>query len=560
MSSNPYQPIDLIYRAATDVQVHLELVECLKKNVDVNEKEATALLVSHLEQSSKISQQLFEAQQQQLLYSTLADQLPFSIVLLDQTGDVVMANQSGLAILGVDYIQALPKPLSIGSEKQRLNIKKRLTDFNDPKCETEAEALLLENTTSDATLALLSPIADARGMYSGHIPSNAVAALFISQQADTSIQHKKLQTLYKLTPTEAIIAGKITEGLSTEKIAELRGCTVATIRQNIKSILQKTNTSKQQELVALLLRSPLALNTTSKIDKHTYFNDYILELNDKRLFSYRVYGSLKNTAIVLTHASLSCRLESPIDIDALIAQGFCLIVPERAGYGYSTQPVYKKLLDYAVDIEQLLNHLDIQSAYFSASLAGGPYALGVAYALPKRVKELLLLESFAPDVDMGKIEGAPFFYKYFPGFCHKLPKIALYSMRLTMFEFKRKPKESYKHLLGMFNSTDSTTLANPAIQPQATAQAIESTRQGVEAVLQDIILTSQDWGFDISNITPKCHIVYGKGDPVATEFANTLTTRLDNCQSHYKTDSGFAAMLYLDFAQIVQSLSWKSQT
>jgi pimeloyl-ACP methyl ester carboxylesterase/DNA-binding CsgD family transcriptional regulator len=556
MSKKNFQPIDLIYRAATDSKVHLDLVECLQENINENEKEATELLVNHLKQSSKISQQLFEAQQQQLMYNSLADQLPFSIILLDQSADVVMANQAGLGLLGKDGIEQLPNQLNIGSEKQRINIKKRLLELNNPKCQAESEALLLEDTTGRSTLALLSPIAEVRGKYSGHIPSNAIAALFVSQQADTSIQHKKLKALYKLTPTEAMIAGKLSEGASTEIIAELRGSTVATIRQNIKSILQKTNTSKQQELVALLLRSPLALNSAVQFDKSIQFNDYTLELNDKRIFSYRVYGDPKKTVIVLSHASLSCRYEAPLDVDSLIKNGFCLIVPERAGYGYSSTPVYKNLLDYSADIEQLLNHLEIQSAYFAASLAGGPYALGIAYALPERVKELLLLESFAPDTDMGKIEGAPFFYKYFPGFCQKLPKVALYSMRLTMFEFKRKPKESYKHLLGMFNQTDARTLSNPLIQSQATEQAIESTRQGVEALRQDIVLTSTDWGFDISDITAKCHIFHGNGDPVATEFSRILATRLNNVESHYKKESGFADMLYMEFYNIVNSLNW----
>jgi DNA-binding CsgD family transcriptional regulator/pimeloyl-ACP methyl ester carboxylesterase len=559
MSNTSHQPIDLIYRAATDGDVHLELVKCLKNNANTNEKEVTELLIGHLKQSSKISQQLLEAQQQQVMYNNLADQLPFAIILLDQSCKVVMANQTGTALLELENEQVLPQPLSIGSEKQRLNIKNRLLDFNNPKHEKESEALLLKTPAGNDTLALLSPIADARNMYSGHIPTNAIAALFISQKADSSIQHKKLQNLYKLTPTEAIIAGKLTQGLSTEEIATQRGCTVATVRQTIKSILQKTNTSKQQELVALILRSPLALNTTIETDKNALFNDYLIELKDKRLFSYRIYGNLKNNIIILTHASLSCRLESPIDVSDLIKQGFCLIIPERAGYGQSAPPAYKQLLDYADDIEQLLNNLDIKSAYFAGCLAGGPYTLAVAFALPKRVKEILLLESFAPNVDMGEIKDAPFFYKYFPGFCQKLPKIALYSMRLTMFEFKRKPKESYKHMLGMFNSTDALTLSNPLIQSQATDQALESTRQGVEALLQDIVLTSQDWGFELSDIKSKCHIIYGNSDSVATEFSNMLSTKLINSEKHYRHGSGFADMLYLNFPEIVKSLDWKEE-
>jgi len=553
--------VELIYGSATNGELFLDMVESLNNKIELSSGSHSARsLLTHLKQSSEISQQFFESQQQQVLYNSLADQLPFSIILLDEDSQVIFANESALALLNIASVKQLPKIWALGSGAQQSQIKKQVKTLANHQ-EHDTHAMLLETSTAnmastESLLAVLSPIAQAKGVYTGHIPTSAVAALFISQQPDAAIQHEQLQSLYKLTPSEAFIAGKLASGYSTEAIAQLRNSTVATIRNYIKIILQKTATSKQQELVSLLLRSPLSFKKSLANTAHLNGQDYLLTLSDQRQLSYRVYGDTNLTPLVLCHASLSCRLEAPLHMEELLSQGFYLIVPERAGFGLSSLPAYNSLIDFAHDLEQLLDHLKIESSYLLGTLAGGCFALAMAHSYPERVKELLLIESFSPLVEPHQVAGAPFFYRHFPRLCQAWPRVALYSMRLSMFEFKRKPNESYRHLLGLFNERDASTLARTDIKTQATLQAIESTRQGVEALLQDIVLTTQEWGFDVSGIKCKCHIFYGEGDPVAAAFAHKLQTLLPNQVAHFHKNQGFASLLYLQLPNIIKSLDW----
>ena len=560
--------IELIYGAATNGHLYLELVESLKKSIDHKEDlTSVSSLVTHLKQSSEISQRFFESQQQQMVYSTLAEQLPYSILLLDEDAQIIFANESAFKYAQIDHLQQLPKPLNLSCETQNTLIKKHIKDISLHH-QNDTQAILLEGPgevgKTIPLLAMLSPITQVKGMYNGHIPSGAVAALFISQQPNVPIQFEQLQNLYHLTPTEAFIAGKLASAYSTEDIAKMRNSTVATIRNYIKSILQKTNTKKQQELVSLLLRSPLSLNSSFKksLQKNAQLigQDFLLDLKDKRQLSYRVYGDINHTPIVQSHASLSCRLEATLYMEALLVQGFCVIVPERAGFGLSSMPPYESMLDYPDDIVQLLDHLHIDSAYFLGALAGGCFTLAMAYSYPERVKEIMLIESFSPLVDPAKVEGAPFFYRHFPHFCQSWPRLALYSMRLSMFEFKRKPDESYRHLLGLFNEGDAKSLGLSEVKSPVKLQAIESTRQGVEALLQDIVLTTQDWGFNINNIKHPCHIFYGEGDPVAKAFSKELQNLLPNSMGHFHEHDGFASMMYLKLPKLIQTLNWLPQS
>lgn len=65
---------------------------------------------------------------------------------------------------------------------------------------------------------------------------------------------------YGLTPTESQVAVMIGQGLSLKGVAEQLSMTEQTARWHMKNILAKTETSRQSDLVTLLLRtaSPLA--------------------------------------------------------------------------------------------------------------------------------------------------------------------------------------------------------------------------------------------------------------------------------------------------------------
>ena len=259
------------------------------------------------------------------------------------------------------------------------------------------------------------------------------------------------------------------------------------------------------------------------------------------------------------------------DIVQLDPSNFEILTDESLNKGFTNSTYWLKftLTDKTLDnmtqswkLETsypLLDYLNITSAYLLGTLAGGCFTLAMAHAYPERVKEIMLIESFSPKVDPAKIEGAPFFYRHFPQFCQSWPRLALYSMRLSMFEFKRKPEESYRHLLGLFNEADAKILGLSEVKSPVKLQAIESTRQGVEALLQDIILTTQAWGFDVAEIKQPCHIFYGEGDSVAKAFSKELQVLLPNSISHYYEHEGFASMMYLKLPKLLQTLNWSNE-
>ena len=67
------------------------------------------------------------------------------------------------------------------------------------------------------------------------------------------------QELFGLTAAEIRVATALMCGCSTEEIARSSGTGIGTVRQQLKSIFAKTGTSRQPELVALLMRLAMAV-------------------------------------------------------------------------------------------------------------------------------------------------------------------------------------------------------------------------------------------------------------------------------------------------------------
>ena len=65
-----------------------------------------------------------------------------------------------------------------------------------------------------------------------------------------------LRALYDLTPAETEVANGLLMGYSPEEIGCLRRVSTGTVRQQLKSMLSKTGTSRQSEMVRLFMTLP----------------------------------------------------------------------------------------------------------------------------------------------------------------------------------------------------------------------------------------------------------------------------------------------------------------
>ena len=93
----------------------------------------------------------------------------------------------------------------------------------------------------------------ARNIVRARARGARVLAVFHDPKRILRIDRALAAKLHGLTPTEAELAAALAEGRTLAEFAEARGCSEQTGRTHLKRILEKTGTSRQADLVRVLL-------------------------------------------------------------------------------------------------------------------------------------------------------------------------------------------------------------------------------------------------------------------------------------------------------------------
>ena len=97
--------------------------------------------------------------------------------------------------------------------------------------------------------------AQTAGVVSLGVSQPAVTVVIIDSESQPQPDLAVLRELFSLTPAEARITAKLVLGRSVEEIADEADISVETVRTHVKRVLSKTETSRQAELISLVLRS-----------------------------------------------------------------------------------------------------------------------------------------------------------------------------------------------------------------------------------------------------------------------------------------------------------------
>jgi DNA-binding CsgD family transcriptional regulator len=81
--------------------------------------------------------------------------------------------------------------------------------------------------------------------------------LFHEAGARVDIDPFVVAATFGLTPAEARVGVELTRGLSPEEIAQTHGVAISTVRSQLRSLFQKTRTTRQTELVSTIASLPM---------------------------------------------------------------------------------------------------------------------------------------------------------------------------------------------------------------------------------------------------------------------------------------------------------------
>jgi DNA-binding CsgD family transcriptional regulator len=78
-----------------------------------------------------------------------------------------------------------------------------------------------------------------------------------------------ISEIYGLTDAEAKLSAALANGHSLEEIAKQRNVTMATLRSQLKTCFRKTGTTRQAEVVKLILSGPAVFADSADLGKRS---------------------------------------------------------------------------------------------------------------------------------------------------------------------------------------------------------------------------------------------------------------------------------------------------
>ncbi len=554
MESETNDTISLIYQATIAPQGWFIVLEQLHKQLELAEADdqTITLLVEHCIRAKKITSQLHAQQEQISTWKHLVDQLPLAVIFVNQKLKVINYNyRAELMIEDSRYISI--------DNHQQLSLKSSLLEhqlLNDiQKIHNQsAQAMALDE---DKTIVLMT-VAIKKVEVDIPLMDASAAILIFSVDEKITPELSIIQSLHKLTPSEAKLTQHLCLTHSLSQSAQLSGISLHTARSYLKIIYSKTATNSQLELVRKIVASSVASLGLSKPLTAIVNPDYRYQLKDSRIITWQEFGVPDGEPIVIFE-NIGGSLPQHHNYQQLYKnKNLKVILIIRPGYGDSSFNPNANFISYADDVISLLKHLKIKKFSLVGYSMGGAYAAVLAAKYPKHINQLFLLSTALPwsYIKVNKLASHQIFMVKL---LNKAPELFKYIMSLKMHSAFKNPASFYNKLASQTSSADKQILTNTFWQQQLGNQLKQRLMGGVKAYIHEYLLLTQSWQVDISNI--KCPTTFWHGgDDRLVEYENvkTFAALFENAEVKLFSGEGHFMVCY-KWPDLIQHINDKTK-
>lgn len=401
------------------------------------------------------------------------------------------------------------------------------------------------------------------------LPTATSEGLFLaltSEVAWSASLGSLLSATFGLTQAELEVLEAITRGATATELAHHSGRSEATVRTHIRSLLAKTEARSQTELIRVTLglldvvsatpmpspaQNPLGEPYCAGYPRNDYRS---FMLPDGRRYDYYKVGHPAGTPVVWLPGDLGMgRL--PLAIERrLLDIGITLVVPVRAGYGWSSQPptrapIYDVIL---VDLLAWLDHLRLPKAVVVTIGSDARIGFALANRAPERVAGLIAVGAVMPAIEPRHYARMHLWHRFICANGRFAPKVLPFLMRAGYLLAQRIGRKAFAEAIFADSPPDLEALADPAFLPALLTGAEIVLSEGVSAhrvMGQEIAAFQVDWSELLASITVPVTLFNGHHD---------AETHIDTVREYVEAYPHLKLVDFPDEGRFVYARKWSA--
>jgi pimeloyl-ACP methyl ester carboxylesterase len=250
-------------------------------------------------------------------------------------------------------------------------------------------------------------------------------------------------------------------------------------------------------------------------------------LPDGRNLAWCERGDPNGAVVFAFHGLPGSRLQVHPDETIACAAGARVLHVDRPGWGLSDALPGRRISDWAVDIRELADHLEVDRFAIAGVSGGGPFAAACAAQLGSRVTRTALISGVGPP---GSMSGAGSWLVRL-GFraASTVPWAISLPLAVSARVGGRAPGFFLDRLLESLPECDRRILREPAIRGMLMKDLREAFRNGHRAFLRDLQLEARPWGVAFEAVSCPVTLWHGSADTVVpVQATRTMAALLPN--------------------------------
>jgi pimeloyl-ACP methyl ester carboxylesterase/DNA-binding CsgD family transcriptional regulator len=334
-----------------------------------------------------------------------------------------------------------------------------------------------------------------------------------------------VQEAFGLTVAEVEIVRGLTLGHPIRDIADARGRSVETVRTQVRSILAKTETHSQSELVRIVLGlMDVSLIPTDGSAAPTRITGLdpapfqCIKTSDGRRLEWIEFGARSGQPVLYMHLDYGMiRWPRRAERNAAL-RGMRVIVPVRAGYGGTH--LHAKGVDHvagvAADYAHILDHLRLSGAAVIALGADFRFALALAETRPDLVRGILGCAAQLPLRTAAQYDRMDKWQRFILANARYAPKVLPFLVKAGFSLARKLGKAAFFTQVNGGSPADMECFARPDVREailEGTEVCLGAKVLAHEAFTRECISSERDWSALVRGAKVPVKLLQGDQDP-----------------------------------------------